>query len=89
MKTREISAKCGKEKVKVLIVDKPGEIGIWWAQKGSHMARLLSRRDSRKLRSGVQVNNLSDLNVIKYYGNGRPCRNEAIDDMETLLRVIA
>lgn len=82
MKKHTITAKCGADKVTVLIVEVPAKGGFWWAIKGSHSVFFSY---GKPFGSGKQVNEVRNSDGFTYYGNGSAERPDNVADMETLL----
>ena len=79
-KFHQLTAKSGTEKVNVFIAYNPEKEQYWHATKGSHMAHLSS---GKPFSSGKQLNNVPNIDVFTYFGDGNPSHPDNIDSLET------
>lgn len=88
MRKRIITAKCGPDKVRVLIVEFIPKYITWWAIQGSHIAYRITGGPLPRLRSGCQLNNVNNDDVFTYYGDGTDIHPDNIADMDTFKRLL-
>ena len=85
-KTHTITAKIGTSKTTVFIVEDRTKGIFWWVPQGAHMVHKSNISYlSRALCTGNQLNNLPDVDVFTYYGDGTTEHPDNVADMETLL----